>query len=121
LRQPLTQKSLNSCSPGCETLMSRFRKGDLDGALSVGGKSVEHTLRALEFLRIGSAPSEIKSPQQTVKEIEKAQYFLEGLPVLNPRIADSMMYDVCSKRGALLMREIDPRRIDASLSAQAAS
>jgi hypothetical protein len=104
-----------------EALMSRLRKGDLDGALSVAGKFVEHTLRALEFIRTGIAPTEIKAPQQTVKEIEKAQNLPEGLRVLIPRIAHSMIYDVRSKRGALHVKEIDPRRIDAVLSAQAAS
>jgi hypothetical protein len=104
-----------------EKLTARFRKGDLDGSLAEAGKFVEHTLRALEFIRTGVTPKEIKAPQQTVKEIEKAQNLPEGLRLLIPRIAHSMIYDVRSKRGAIHVKEIDPRRIDAALSVQAAS
>jgi hypothetical protein len=82
---------------------------------------VEHTLRAIEFIRTGTAPNEIKSAQQTVKDIEKDTGLPQGLRLLVPRIAHSMIYDVRSKRGAIHVKEIDPRGIDAALSVQAAS
>lgn len=104
-----------------EKLVARFRGGDLDGSLSEAGKFVEHTLRAVEYIRTGSAPVEIKSPQQTVKEIEKDQKLPEALRLLVPRIVHAMIYDIRSKRGAIHVKEIDPRQMDAALSAQAAS
>jgi hypothetical protein len=104
-----------------EKVVSRLRSGDLDGSLSAAGKFVEHTLRAIEYIRTGSAPTENKAPQQTVKDIEKDQRLPEGLRLLMPRIAHAMVYDIRSKRGAIHVKEIDPRQIDAALSAQAAS
>jgi hypothetical protein len=103
-----------------ERLASRFRSGDLDGCLVAAGKFVEHTLRAVEYIRTSVAPAEIKAPQQTVKDIEKDSSLPEGLRVLVPRIAHAMIYDIRSKRGALHVKEIDPRQIDAALAIQAA-
>jgi hypothetical protein len=104
-----------------EKLLARFRKGDLDGSLSQAGKFVENVLRAVEFIRMGVAPAEIKAPSQTVKEIEKDNSLPEALRLLIPRIAHAMIYDIRSKRGAIHVKEIDPRQIDAALSVQAAS
>jgi hypothetical protein len=104
-----------------ENIVARAQKGDVDAALAESGKFVEHTLRALEFIRTGSAPTEIKSTQQTVKDIEKDTSLPEGLRILVPRIAHSMIYDVRSKRGAIHVKEVDPRGIDVALSVQAAS
>jgi hypothetical protein len=104
-----------------EKLQARYRKGDLDGCLGEAGKFVEHTLRAVEHIRTGAAPAEIKSPQQTVRDIEKDPTLPEALRILVPRIAHAMMYDIRSKRGAMHVKEIDPRQIDAALAAQAAS
>jgi hypothetical protein len=104
-----------------ENLTARVRKGDLDAALAEGGKFVEHALRAVEFIRTGVAPPEIKAPHQTVRDIEKDTTLPEGLRVLIPRIAHSMIYDIRGKRGAIHVKEIDPRAIDAALCVQAAS
>jgi hypothetical protein len=104
-----------------EILVTRYQKRDLDSSLGAAGKFVEHTLRAVECIRTGVAPAEIKAPQQTIKEIEKDQGLPEGLRVLIPRIAHSMIYDIRSKRGAIHVKELDPRQIDAALAVQAAS
>lgn len=104
-----------------ENLTARVRRGDLDAALAEAGKYVEHTLRAIEFIRSGAAPNEIKAPHQTVKDIEKDTRLPEGLRILIPRIAHAMIYDIRSKRGAIHVKEIDPRAIDAALCVQAAS
>ncbi|ABQ35706.1 hypothetical protein [Bradyrhizobium sp. BTAi1] len=104
-----------------ENLVARAQRGDLDGALAASGKFVEHTLRTVEFIRSGTAPPEIKSALQTVKDIEKDGALPEGLRLLVPRIAHSMIYDVRSKRGAIHVKEVDPRAIDVALSVQAAS
>jgi hypothetical protein len=104
-----------------EKLQAKFRKGDLDGCLGEAGKFVEHTLRALEHIRTGAAPPEIKSAQQTIKEIEKDMGLPEALRILVPRIAHAMIYDIRSKRGGMHVKEIDPRHIDAALATQAAS
>ncbi|MBX9823782.1 MAG: hypothetical protein K2Y27_02185 [Xanthobacteraceae bacterium] len=106
---------------GYEKLTSKYRGGDLEGCLSEAGKFVENTLRAVEHIRTGVAPPEIKAPLQTVKEIEKDQKLPEGLRVLIPRIAHAMVYDIRSKRGAIHVKEIDPRNIDAALAVQASS
>ncbi len=102
-------------------LVAKHRKRDLDGCLNEAGKFVEHVLRAVEFVRTGTAPAEIKSVTATVKEIEKDKALPETLSVLVPRIAQAMVYDVRSKRGAVHVKGIDPRAIDAQLSVQAAS
>jgi hypothetical protein len=104
-----------------ENLVAKFQKGDLDGCLGAAGKFVEHALRAVEYVRTGTAPLEIKSPQQTIKDIEKDHSLAETLRILMPRIAHAMIYDVRSKRGAIHVKEIDPRQIDAALTVQAAS
>src|ERR1700730_5194363 len=77
-----------------ERLVARFRKGDLDGSLSEAGKFVEHVLRAVEYIRLGAAPAEIKAPYQTIKEIEKDNRLPEALRLLMPRIAHAMIYDI---------------------------
>lgn len=104
-----------------ETLLAKFQKRDLDGCLAAAGKFVEHALRAAEYVRTGNAPTEIKAPQQTLKDLEKDQNLPEGLRLLIPRISHAMIYDIRSKRGAIHVKEIDPRQIDASLAVQAAS
>jgi hypothetical protein len=104
-----------------ERVISKFRTGDLDGCLVTAGKFVEHALRAIEFIRAGTAPREIKSPSETIKQIEKDQNLPESIRILMPRIAYSMIYEVRSKRGAVHVKDLDPRHIDGSLAVQAAS
>jgi hypothetical protein len=104
-----------------EKLQAKFRKGDLEGCLGEAGKFVEHALRAVEHIRTGTAPAEIKSAQQTVKEIEKDTSLPEALRILVPRVALAMIYNIRSKRGGMHVKEIDPRCIDAALATQAAS
>ena len=104
-----------------DKLLGEFRKGDAEAALNAGGKFVEHALRAVEHVRTGTAPSEIKSVSTTIKTIEADGKLPEALRVLVPRIASAMLFDVRSKRGAAHVKEINPRYIDAALAAQAAS
>jgi hypothetical protein len=104
-----------------DKLLGEFRKGDAEAALNAAGKFVEHTLRAVEHVRTGTAPSEIKSVSTTVKAIEADGSLPESLRLLVPRIASAMLFDVRSKRGAAHVKEINPRYIDAALAAQAAS
>jgi len=104
-----------------EKLLGEFRKSDAEAALNAAGKFVENTLRAIEHVRTGMAPSEIKSVSATVKTIETDGKLPESLRVLVPRIASAMVFDVRSKRGAAHVKEINPRYIDAALAAQAAA
>jgi hypothetical protein len=104
-----------------EKLVAEYRKGDAEATLNACGKFVEHVLRAIEFLRSGVSPAEIKSVAGTIKEIEKDGTLPESLRILMPRVASAMMFDVRSKRGAAHVKEIDPRHIDAALATQAAS
>jgi hypothetical protein len=55
-----------------------------------------------------------------VREIEKAAALPESLRLLIPRVVQAMVYDIRSKRGAVHVKEIDPRNIDAQMCAQAA-
>jgi hypothetical protein len=50
-----------------EKLLGEYRKGDTEAALNAGGKFVEHVLRAIEFVRTGKTPPEIKSVAGTIK------------------------------------------------------
>jgi hypothetical protein len=104
-----------------ETLVSSFRRGDLDDCLRMAGLFVEHTLRAVEFIRTASAPSEIKSVAGTVKAIEGDTTLTESLRYLIPRVAQMAIYEVRSKRGAVHVKGIDPRHIDATLAVHAAA
>lgn len=104
-----------------EALLTRQRAGDADGALIKGGLFVEHLFRALEYIRTGTAPKEIKSPAATARLLEPDTSLPEALRILVPRIALAMIYDVRSKRGAAHVKEISPRQIDATLQVSAAS
>jgi len=104
-----------------EKLLGEFRRGDPEAALNAAGKLVEHTLRALEHIRTGAAPPEIKSVSAAIKAIEADGNLPESLRILVPRIASSMLFDIRSKRGAAHVKEISPRHIDAALAAQGAS
>ena len=101
--------------------VSRFHKGDIEGCLSAVGKFVENTLRAIEFIRTGKRLKEIKHVATTVTAIENDKNLPESLRILVPRIARSMIYDIRSKTGAVHVKEINPRYMDASLAIQAAS
>lgn len=104
-----------------EKILGEFRQGDPEAALNAAGKFVEHTLRAIEQVRTGTLPTEIKSVAATIKLIEGDGKLPEGLRLLVPRIASAMLFDVRSKRGAAHVKEISPRYIDSALAAQAAS
>lgn len=104
-----------------EGMIQKLRAQDSEAVLTRAGKFVEHILRAIEFIRTGSAPKEIKSPSQTAKEIEKDPNLPESLRLLIPRIALAMIYEVRSKRGAVHVKGIDPRAIDADLATRSAS
>ena len=105
-----------------DKLLGRFRAGDAEGCLTIAGKYVEHTLRAIEYLHSGKAPHEIKSVAATAKAIEGYGTLPESLRLLIPRVVYAMIYDVRSKRGAVhVKKEIDPTHIDASLAVHAAS
>lgn len=104
-----------------QKMVAERRKGGLEECLTQAGKFVEHVLRAVECIRTGSAPAEIKHPSDTIKAIEKDKTLPDSLRVLIPKVAHSMAYEIRSKRGAVHVKEIDPREIDASLCVQAAS
>jgi hypothetical protein len=99
-----------------EDTVAEYKKGNLDGCLNASGKYVEHTLRAVEFIRLGVALGEVKSVSATAREIEKDQSLPESVRLLIPRIGQAAIYDIRSKRGAVHVKEIDPRYIDASLA-----
>jgi hypothetical protein len=104
-----------------DKLLGEFRKGDAQAALNAAGLFAEHALRAIERVRTGHTPSEIKSVSAVVKSIENDGNLPESLRVLVPRIASAALFDIRSKRGAAHVKEISPRYIDAALAVQAAS
>ena len=104
-----------------EALVGAFRRGDLDDCLRVSGLFVEHALRAVEFVRTGAAPPEIKSVSATVKAIEADAMINESLRFLVPRVAQMAVYEIRSKRGAVHVKGVDPRHIDATLAVHAAA
>ncbi|MEQ9692304.1 MAG: hypothetical protein RLO48_21530 [Bauldia litoralis] len=104
-----------------EGLIQKHRALDAEASLTRAGKFVEHVFRGLEYIRTGTAPAEIKSPAATSKLLESDTSLPESIRMLIPRIALAMIYDVRSKRGAVHVKEIDPREIDVDLAAKAAS
>ena len=104
-----------------ENVVAHYRKGYIDGCLSAAGKFVENSLRAIEFIRTGTVLTEIKHASSTKSAIEKDKTLPESLRTLIPRVALSMIYDIRSKRGAVHVKEIDPRQIDALLAVHSTS
>lgn len=104
-----------------QAIIAEYRKGRSEECLNHSGKFVEHTLRALEGIRTGSYPKEIKSVTATIKALEGDTSLPESLRILVPRIASAMIFDVRSKRGAAHVKEISPSFIDAALVVQACS
>lgn len=104
-----------------EELVSQHRSGNLEVTLTKAGRFVEHTLRAIEYIRTGAVLTEIKSVQATIRQIENDTALSDSLRMLIPRVVFGMMYDLRSKRDAVHVNEIDPRHIDAFLCVSAAS
>ena len=121
LSASIDKKVVNDLVGTFEKVVGRYRRGDVEGCLVAAGRFVEHTFRALEFIRTGAAPSEIKSPAATSKKLEPDTSLPEPIRILIPRIALGMIYDLRSKRGAAHVKKIDPRDIDAALAVNAAS
>ena len=104
-----------------DDLVSRHRSGDLEAALTKAGRFVEHVLRAIEYIRTGTAPLEIKSVKNTTNALENVSTLPESLRLLIPRALYGMIYNIRSKRDAVHVKEIDPRHIDVAMSVSAAS
>lgn len=104
-----------------EGMVQKQKASDFDSALARAGKFVEHVFRTLEFIRTGSAPSEIKSPAKSAQLIEADTTQPDSVRLLIPRIALAMVYDIRSKRGAVHVKGIDPKAIDVDLAVKAAS
>ena len=121
LEQGFEPRVANDLIDTHDKLLAEFRKGDSDAALNAAGLFAEHVLRAIEFLRTGATPAEIKSFTATAKAIENDGKLPESLRILVPRIASAALFDIRSKRGAAHVKEISPRGIDAALAAQSAS
>jgi len=104
-----------------EQLVAKHRLGDQEAALTKAGRFVEHALRAIQFIRTGKAPAEIKSVAALIKELESDVSLSESLRFLIPRAAYGMIYNLRSKRDAVHVKEIDPRQIDGALAVASAS
>lgn len=103
-----------------EQLVAKHRSGDLEAALTKGGRFVEHVFRTIEFLRTGTEPNEIKQVARTMQLIENDTTLSDSLRFLIPRAAYGMIYNIRSKRNAVHVKEIDPTQIDVSLTVAAA-
>jgi hypothetical protein len=104
-----------------EAILGAHRRGDWSECLKASGRFVEHLLRAVELVRTGKVPSEIKSPAKTVEIIEATTSLPEPLRLVVPRVAYGAMYTLRSKRDAVHVKEIDPQPVDAALCVQTAS
>lgn len=104
-----------------QELTESHRSGAPDQALYKGGRFVEHVFRAIEHIRTGTTPAEIKSVHKTMKNIENDTTLDESLRLLIPRAAYGMIYNVRSKKNAVHVKVIDPTPIDAALLVSAAS
>lgn len=102
-------------------LLAKHRASKLDEALVAGGRFVEHTLRAIEYVRTKKVLSEIKSVAATNTKIENDTSLPETLRLLIPRALYGMVYNIRSKRNAVHVKEIDPRGIDVAMCVAAAS
>lgn len=104
-----------------DDLIAKHRSGDLEGALTKAGRFVEHSLRAIEYVRTGAAPAEIKSVAATIETLRNTPSLPEPLHLLIPRVLYGMIYNMRSKRDVVHVKEIDPRHIDVAMSVSAAS
>lgn len=103
-----------------EKLVSKFQAGENEEALTQGGRFVEHTFRAIEHIRTGTAPAEIKSVKTTMAHIEQDASLDDALRFLIPRAAYGLIYNIRSKRNAVHVKQVDPTGIDAALLANGA-
>lgn len=104
-----------------EQLVAAYRKDNLETCLSATGRFVEHTLRAIEYVRTGEVLTEIKSVPKMLTAFENDTSISEALRLIIPRVAYGMTYTLRSKRDAIHVKEISPQRIDGALCTQAAS
>lgn len=121
LSSQIDQAIVSDLIDSYEKLLEKHKSGDLQGALTHGGRFVENTLRAIEFIRTGSVLSEIKSVSTTIQQLENKTTLNESLRLLIPRAAYGMIYNLRSKRDAVHVKGIDPTHIDVSLAVAAAS
>lgn len=103
-----------------EELVTKYRCGDLEAALTKAGRFVEHSLRFIEHIRTGNAPAEIKQVTAAIRTIENDTTLPDSLRFLIPRVAYGMIYDLRSKRNAVHVKEVDPTAIDVALTVAAA-
>jgi len=103
-----------------QEIITRYKSGQPELALSKGGRFVEHVLRAIEYVRIGQVVKEIKSVDRTIKQLESETSLPEPLRLLVPRALYGMIYNLRSKRNAVHVKEINPSQIDAALTVNAA-
>jgi len=99
-----------------EKLVAEAHLADHASALMHAGRFVEHSLRAIEFIRSGKVPTEIKSVSAEIRKFENDVSLNDSLRYLIPRAAYGMIYDIRSKRNAVHVNEIDPSSIDAALA-----
>jgi hypothetical protein len=102
-------------------LRTEHRAGDLEAALTKAGRFVENTFRALVHIQTDTAPPEIKSVSGTMTKLENDTNLPDSIRLLIPRALYGMMYNLRSKRNAVHVKEIDPRRIDVSMAVSCAS
>jgi hypothetical protein len=112
---------VNDLLEAFEAVVAKHRRGDLAGCLAVAGRFVEHVFRAVEFIRTGTVPAEIKSPAATARAVEVDTALPEPIRILVPRVALAMIYDLRSKRDGVHVKEVDPQYIDAALAVSASS
>lgn len=101
-------------------MVAENQRGAHAECLTNAGKFVENVLIAIEYVRSKKTLKEIKNVSEIVKAFASDASLPDSLRVIIPRVAQGI-YEVRSKRGAVHVKEIDPRQIDAALSVQTAS
>ncbi|WP_299324070.1 hypothetical protein [Parasphingopyxis sp.] len=94
--------------------VEKHNAGDFDTCLVKAGLFSEHVIRALILESTSSLPDEIKNFSQAVQTLSKAVNLPESARILIPRILASSAYDMRSKRGAVHVKGVNPRKRDAT-------
>ncbi|WP_147373727.1 HEPN domain-containing protein [Hephaestia caeni] len=101
--------------------VQNLHAADYSSCLVTSGLFAEHAMRALLLRVTGSLPKEIKNFGQAVEQVKKSGDQSETVTKLVPSILAALIYDVRSKRGAVHVKEVSPRKRDAFLVVNSSS
>lgn len=85
------------------------------------GMLTEHIFICLHYIQTRQRLSEVKNKSKLLIDLENNTALPEAFRILIPRIANALVYDIRSKKGAVHIKGVEPWRMDAGLGVTAIS